>query len=40
MQFMLLVDEFELKYTSKEYAKHMMSALKENYEILTDWEGG
>ena len=39
IQFTLLVDDFGVIYTGKEHAKYLMSDLKENYEILTDWEG-
>lgn len=37
IQFTLVVDNFGLKYTREEDAKHLMSVLEEYYDILTDW---
>ena len=39
IQFSLVVDDFGVKYQGKEHAKHLMNALKEDYEISEDWEG-
>ena len=33
------VDDFGVKYVNKEDAEHLMSVLKQNYEITEDWEG-
>ena len=35
--FVLVVDNFGVKYTGKEHALHLAAALKENYDITTDW---
>ena len=37
--FTLVVDDFAVKYTSKENIDHLFSALKEIYRITIDWEG-
>ena len=37
--FSLVVDDFGVKYVGKEHADHLVSALKEDYELETDWEG-
>ena len=37
--FVLVVDDFGVKYSGKEHAQHLYAALKENYEVTTDWEG-
>ena len=37
--FTLYVDNFGLKYFSKEDAHHLVNALKTNYEVTTDWNG-
>ena len=37
--FTLVVDDFGVKYVEKEHARHLISALKEHYEISEDWEG-
>ena len=39
IQFSLVVDNFGVKYVGKEHVKHLMNALKEDYEISEDWEG-
>ena len=33
------MDDFGVKYSGKEHAQHLYAALKENYEVTTDWEG-
>jgi hypothetical protein len=34
------VDDFGVKYVGREHAKHLMAALKEDYEAVSvDWEG-
>ena len=35
----LIVDDFDVKYQGKEHAKHLMNALKEDYEISENWHG-
>ena len=37
--FILCVDDFGIKYFTKEDALHLMNALKTNYEITIDWTG-
>ncbi len=37
--FVLVVDDFGVKYTGREHALHLAAALKENYDITTDWSG-
>ena len=39
IQFVLLVDDFGIKYVGKEHALHLLKTLEKNYEITTDWEG-
>ena len=39
IQFVLLVDNFDIKYVGKEHALHLLMTLEANYEITTDWEG-
>ena len=39
ISFTLVVDDFGVKYINKADVEHLMSVLKENYEIDTDWEG-
>ena len=35
--FTLVVDDFGIKYHSKNDAFHLLSCLRELYEIITDW---
>ena len=37
--FTLVVKNFDIKYTSKEDANHLISALKYSYRITIDWTG-
>jgi len=39
IQLSLVVDDFGVNYIGKEHAKHLMNALKKDYEISEDWEG-
>ena len=39
IRFSLIVDDFGVKYVGKEHADHLVSVIKENYEVTTDWEG-
>jgi hypothetical protein len=36
--FMLVVDNFAIKYTSMEGAQHLVDALKQDYTITIDWD--
>ena len=36
---MLVVDNFGVKYKGKEHAQHLAAALKQHYEVTTDWKG-
>ena len=35
----LVVDNFGVKYINKADVEHLLSVLKENYEVDTDWDG-
>jgi hypothetical protein len=37
--FSLVVDDFGVKYVGKEHADHLVSVIKENYEVTEDWDG-
>ena len=37
--FVLVVDDFGVKYSGKEHAQHLYAALKETYEVTADWQG-
>ena len=37
--FILVVDDFAIKYKSLENAKHLLNALQAKYTISEDWEG-
>ena len=34
-----MVDDFGVKYVGEEHTRHLISVLKEHYEISEDWEG-
>jgi hypothetical protein len=36
--FMLVVDDFAIKYTSMEDVQHLIDALKQDYTITIDWD--
>ena len=38
IQFVLLVDNFGIKYVGKEHALHLLKTLEVEYDITTDWE--
>lgn len=38
ISFVLVVDDFLVKYVGEEHAKHLQSALKDLYTVTTDWE--
>ena len=37
--FILVVEDFGVKYVGKEHADHLIRCIKENYDITEDWEG-
>ena len=37
--FVLIVDDFGIEYVGKEHAEHLLSALRADYTITTDWTG-
>ena len=37
--FMLLVDDFGIKYVRKQHADHLLCILKEFYKVEEDWNG-
>ncbi len=39
ISFTLVVDDFGVKYIDKNNVEHLMSILKQDYTINTDWEG-
>ncbi len=39
IQFTLVVDNFGIKYVSKEHAHHLKNALKGHYKVTCDWTG-
>ena len=39
ISFTLVVDDFGIKYVGKENAMHLISILKQHYEISDDWSG-
>ena len=38
--FILIVDNFGVKYVGKEQADHLIKVLREHYVVEYDWEGG
>ena len=39
IQFLLIVDDFGIKYVGNQHALHLLKILDKNYEITADWEG-
>ena len=39
IHFVLLVDNFGIKYVGKQHALHLLKTLEQNYEITTNLEG-
>ena len=39
VQFTLVVDDFSVNYVGKEYADHLIHALKKDYKLVEDWKG-
>ena len=37
--FVLMVDDFGVKYTHRADAEHLIASLKKNYKITVDWDG-
>ena len=37
--FTLVVDDFGAEYVGEEHANHLITTLKQHYEIITDWSG-
>ena len=38
--FVLIVDDFGIKYVGKRHADHLLTALQTHYKVTTDWTGG
>jgi hypothetical protein len=39
ISFSLVVDDFGVKYVSREHAENLMTCIKKNYSISSDWNG-
>jgi hypothetical protein len=39
ISFSLVVDDFGVKYIGREHAEHLMTCIKKNYSISSDWNG-
>ena len=39
IQFVLILDDFGIKYVGNYHALHLLKILEETYEITADWEG-
>jgi len=39
IQFTLVVDDFGVQYVGEEHAQHLVSVLRQHYDISTDWKG-
>jgi hypothetical protein len=39
ISFLLVVDDFGVKYVGREHAEHLMECIKQNYNISSDWKG-
>ena len=37
--FALIVDDFGIEYVEKVHAEHLLTALRKNYTVTTDWTG-
>jgi hypothetical protein len=40
ISFSLVVDDFGVKYVGHEHAEHLMTCIRKNYNISSDWNGG
>jgi hypothetical protein len=39
ISFLLVADDFGVKYVGREHAEHLMECIKKNYNISSDWNG-
>jgi hypothetical protein len=39
ISFLLVVNDFGVKYVGREHAEHLMTCIKKNYNISSDWNG-
>jgi hypothetical protein len=39
ISFSLVVDDFGVKYVGREHAEHLMTCIKKNYNISSEWNG-
>jgi hypothetical protein len=39
ISFLLVVDDFRVKYVGREHAEHLMACIKKKYNISRDWNG-
>jgi hypothetical protein len=39
ISFLLVVDDFGVKYVGREHTEHLMTCIKKNYNISSDWNG-
>ena len=39
ISFVLIVDDFGIKYVGKQHADHLLMALTQHYKVTTDWTG-
>jgi hypothetical protein len=39
ISFLLVVDDFGVKYVGREHAQHLMSSIRKNYTISSNWNG-
>jgi hypothetical protein len=39
ISFSLVVDDFRVKYVGREHAEHLMTCIKKNYSISSNWNG-
>jgi hypothetical protein len=39
ISFLLVVDDFGVKYVGREQAEHLIGCIKDNYNISSDWKG-
>jgi hypothetical protein len=40
ISFLLVVDDFCVKYVGREHTEHLMACIKKKYNISSDWNGG
>jgi hypothetical protein len=39
LSFVLIVDDFVIKFVGQQHADHLLQALQEDYKVTTDWTG-